>query len=122
MNRCVYVISGPTATGKSALAVELAKRVGGEIISADSMQVYRYMDIGTAKPTKTEMRDIPHHMIDIIEPDYNYSVAEYQSAAKGSIDAVTGRGNTPILVGGSGLYINSITYGLDFSAASPTLI
>ncbi len=115
MKKIVYVISGPTATGKTALATQLAKRIDGEVVSADSMQVYRGMDIGTAKPSTMEMRAVPHHMIDIVEPDHDYSVAEYQTGAKMAIEDILQRGKNPILTGGSGLYINAITYALDFS-------
>jgi tRNA dimethylallyltransferase len=116
MKKIVYVISGPTATGKTALATQLAKRIGGEVVSADSMQVYKGMDIGTAKPSAAEMQGIPHHMIDIVEPDHDYSVAEYQTGANKAIGDILQRGKTPVLTGGSGLYINAITYALDFSA------
>lgn len=114
--RTVFVIVGATASGKSGAAIELAKRISGEIVSADSMQIYRGMDIGTAKVTPEEADDIAHHMIDVCDPDFPYSVALYQEAAIKCIDGIISRGKTPILCGGTGLYINAITNDLDFSA------
>lgn len=116
MKPIVYVIVGATATGKTKLAIDVAKVANGEIISADSMQVYREMDIGTAKPTKSEMSGVPHHMIDICTPDHYYSVAEYQIQATMYLNEIIQRNKTPVIVGGSGLYINSLTYDLDFTA------
>ncbi len=107
----MIVIGGATATGKSALGVEVAKKINGEIIGADSMQIYRYMNIGTAKPSEEEMGGIVHHMIDIVDPDANYSVAEYKKKATEIIEDVKSRGKVPIVVGGTGLYINSLLYG-----------
>ncbi|HBU12841.1 MAG TPA: tRNA (adenosine(37)-N6)-dimethylallyltransferase MiaA [Clostridiales bacterium] len=115
MKQEVYVVCGPTATGKSALAVALAKKLGGEVVSADSMQVYRKMDIGTAKPTQEERQGIAHHMLDIVDPDEAYSVAQYQRQAGECIADILTRNRVPILAGGSGLYINAITHSLDFS-------
>lgn len=106
----MIVIGGATATGKSALGVEVAKKINGEIIGADSMQIYRYMNIGTAKPSEEEMGGIVHHMIDIVDPDANYSVAEYKKKATEIIEDVKSRGKVPIVVGGTGLYINSLLY------------
>jgi len=114
----VIVITGPTATGKSALGVKLAQEIGGEIVSADSMQVYKYMDIGTAKPTTAEMCGIPHHMLDFVPPWEDYSVALYVDDASKCIDDILKRGKQPILVGGSGLYIDSLIAGRTFSARS----
>ena len=111
----VIVIAGPTATGKTDLAVELALKVGGEVISADSMQIYRKMNIGTAKPTIEERRGIPHHMIDIIDPDEEFSVAQFKSAADACIKEIVERGKVPIVAGGTGLYINSLVYNISFS-------
>lgn len=111
----VIVIAGPTASGKTDLAIELALEVDGEVVSADSMQIYRKMDIGTAKPTMEERRGIPHHMIDIVDPDEEYSVAQYKSAAVACIKEIIGRGKVPIVAGGTGLYINSLVYNIDFS-------
>ena len=104
----VIAIVGPTAVGKTALAIKLAKKYNGEIISCDSMQIYKGMDIGTAKPTKEELQTVPHHLIDILEPDVNFSCAEYQTLAKGIIDDIIKRGKTPIFCGGTGLYLDSV--------------
>ncbi len=104
----LLVIVGPTATGKTAVAVEVAKRLNGEIVSADSMLIYRFMDIGTAKPAARERQGIPHHMIDIIDPDEPYSVALYQKQAEEHIREIAGRGRLPMLVGGTGLYVRSV--------------
>ena len=103
----LIVIAGPTASGKTALAVELAENLGGEIVSADSMQIYKYMDIGTAKPTDTEKRGIPHYMMDFLDPSVNYSAADYCCAAHRIIADISVRKKLPILVGGTGLYIDS---------------
>ncbi len=110
----VIVIVGPTASGKTKLSIELAKRLNGEIVSCDSMQVYKYMDIGTAKPTKEEMSGIRHHMIDVIEPDCQFSVAKYKSMAEKSIEEIIKRNKVPIVVGGTGLYVNSLIYNINF--------
>ena len=115
MKERVYVIVGPTASGKTAAAVELAKRMDGEVVSADSMQIYCDMNIGTAKPDQKEMQGVVHHMIDIVSPDAAYSVAMFQRGAFGWIRDIVKRGKTPIVVGGTGLYINSLTYRLDFT-------
>jgi len=100
--------------GKSALAVELAKKIDGEIISADSMQIYKDMDIGTAKVTKEEMQGIKHYMLDIVSPDVRYSVADYKKEAEKKIEEILANNKTPIIVGGTGLYINSLIYGIEF--------
>lgn len=113
--RKLIVITGCTATGKTSLSVELAKRINGEIISADSMQIYQGMDIGTAKVTSEEACGIPHHMIDILHPNTRFTVAEYQEMALKIIDDIYSRGKTPIIVGGTGLYINSLIYKMTFS-------
>lgn len=113
----LVVITGPTATGKSEVSVLVAEKVGGEIISADSMLVYRGMDIGTAKPTCAEMRGIPHHLLDIVEPDQDYSVAFFQEQARSLIVEVLGRNKLPILVGGTGLYVGAVIDNYDFSGA-----
>lgn len=110
----VIVIGGPTASGKSTLAVELAKKTNGEIISADSMQIYKDMNIGTAKITKEEMQGIKHHMIDFVSPNKRYSVSSYKKEAEKCIDEILGKGKTPIICGGTGLYIDSLTYGIEF--------
>ena len=101
----IVVIVGPTASGKTELGVELAKEINGEVISGDSMQVYRGMDIGTAKVTESEMQGIPHHLINILNPDQTYSAYDFQQQARALITDITARGKTPIIVGGTGLYI-----------------
>ena len=111
----VIVLGGPTATGKTEMAVELALLVDGEVISADSAQVYRYMNIGTAKPTLEEQRGIPHHMIDIVYPDEEFSVARYKAMAEDTIKNILSRGKVPIVAGGTGLYISSLVYNIQFS-------
>lgn len=113
--RKLIVITGCTATGKTSLSVELAKRINGEIVSADSMQIYTGMDVGAAKVTDDEMCGIPHHMIDIVEPNSRFTVAEYQEMALEIIDDIFSRGKVPIIVGGTGLYINSLIYKMTFS-------
>lgn len=111
----IVVITGPTATGKTRLSVELAKSFGGEIISADSMQIYRGMDIGTAKVTHTEMQGIVHHMIDIADPAEDYSVSRYVAEADRAVRDILSRGRLPIVAGGTNLYIDSLISGLDFA-------
>ena len=111
----LLVIIGPTAVGKTKLSIEMAKRYNGEIISGDSMQIYRGMDIGTAKITKDEMDGIPHHLIDIKEPDENFSVAEFQLLVRAKIDEIAKKGKLPIIAGGTGLYIQSVIYDYQFS-------
>jgi len=111
----VIVLAGPTATGKTDLAIELALLVNGEVISADSAQVYRYMDIGTAKPTLEEQRGIPHHMMDIVYADEEFSVAQYKAMAEAAIRDILARGKVPIVAGGTGLYISSLVYNIQFS-------
>ena len=111
----ILVVTGPTATGKTALSVELAKKLGGEIVSADSMQIYRGMDIGTAKVTKAEMQNIPHHMIDIADPSEDYSVSRYAEEADAAVRGILSRGRLPIVAGGTNLYIDSLIAGLDFA-------
>lgn len=110
----VIVICGPTASGKTALSIELAKKINGEIISSDSMQIYKYMDIGTAKPSKDEMQGIPHHLIDFVEPNQRYSVAEFKKDAENAIEEILSKGKTPIVVGGTGLYVDSLIYGIEY--------
>ena len=111
----MIVITGPTATGKTALGVAVAKAVNGEVIGADSMQIYRYMDIGTAKPTPAEMDGVPHHMVDIIDPAENYSVSRYVEQATAVADDILARGRVPVVVGGTGLYIDSLVAGREFA-------
>ena len=114
----IIAVAGATASGKSRLALELASLYGGEIISCDSMQVYNRMDIGTAKPTAEERRAAVHHMIDIVEPNYNYSCAEYIKEAAKVIEDVSGRGKLPIICGGTGLYLDALLRGQNFSEES----
>ena len=112
----ILVITGPTASGKTALAVELAKRHNGEVVSADSMQIYRRMDIGTAKPTEAEKQGVSHHMLDVAEPEEDFSVARYVEMAAACVEDVFSRGKLPILAGGTGLYIDSLLSGRTFAA------
>ena len=115
----LIVVLGTTACGKSGLGVELAKRFGGEIVSADSRQVYRGLDLGTGKVTEEEMEGVPHHMLDVVEPNQPYSVAEFQAGAYAAIDGILARGNPPFLVGGTGLYVRAVTEGFTFTDARP---
>ena len=112
----VLAVVGPTATGKTALGVALAEQFGGEIISADSMQIYKGLDIGTAKVTPEETHGIPHHAVDLLEPDQTFSVADFTALAGEYIQDITGRGHLPLLVGGTGLYVQSLLYGVRFTA------
>ena len=111
----IVVICGPTASGKTALAVELALRFHGEVVSADSMQVYRRMDIGTAKPTMEERKGVPHHMLDVADPEENYSVARYVQEAVPAVDGILARGRLPIVAGGTGLYLDALAAGREFA-------
>lgn len=111
----IISVVGPTASGKTALSIEIAKKYNGEIISADSMQIYKGMDIATAKPTKEEMQGIVHHLIDNVNPEDEYSVAQYVKDARNAILDIDSRGKTPILVGGTGLYVNSLLDNVQFS-------
>ena len=113
----VIAISGPTASGKSDLALKLAQTLNGEIICMDSMQIYRRMDIGTAKPTMEEQAIVPHHMLDIVEPTENYAVADYAQATEKVIFEIAARGKQPILVGGTGLYLKALMHGLSLGNA-----
>ena len=115
MKKQVIVVCGPTATGKTALGIELALGLGGEIVSADSMQVYRRMDIGTAKATSEERARVPHHMIDVCEPWEDYSVSRYVQEASAVCDRLLAAGKVPVIVGGTGLYIDSLLSGRDFA-------
>lgn len=108
----VIVILGPTATGKSALAIELAERLGGEIVNADSLQVYRGLDVGTAKPTPEERARVPHHLVDVLEPTERYSAGEFARRARAAIAQIRSRGHRPIVVGGSGLYLRALLEGI----------
>ena len=111
----IICIAGPTASGKTALAVELAKELNGEVVSCDSMQVYRRMDIGTAKPTIDEMQGIPHHMIDVAEPDEDFSVSRYCNLAAPIVEDIVSRGKTAVIAGGTGLYMDALIQGNDFA-------
>ena len=111
----IICIAGPTASGKTALAVELAKELNGEVVSCDSMQIYKRMDIGTAKPTAEEMQRIIHHMIDVAEPDEDFSVSKYCEMASPIVDDIVARGKTAIIAGGTGLYMDSLIKGNDFA-------
>lgn len=110
----LIVLTGPTAVGKTALSIRLAKRIGGEIISADSMQVYKYMDIGSAKITKAQMEGVPHHLIDALEPDEEFHVCRFQEMAKEAMEGIYARGHLPVIVGGTGFYIQALLYDIAF--------
>ncbi len=111
----LIVIGGPTASGKTAAAVRLCERIGGEVVSADSMQIYRKMDIGTAKPTTEEMRNIPHHLLSIADPEERYSAAAYREAATQAINSIYRKGLQPVVCGGTGLYIDALTKPMSFA-------
>ncbi|MBE6912971.1 MAG: tRNA (adenosine(37)-N6)-dimethylallyltransferase MiaA [Ruminococcaceae bacterium] len=111
----VICIVGPTASGKTALSVALAKELCGEVVSCDSMQIYRGMDIGTAKPAVDEMQGVPHHMLSVVSPEENYSVARYVEEASLCVDDIISRGKIPIIVGGTGLYVDSLIKGIEFA-------
>ncbi len=113
----LLIIAGPTAVGKTDISIELAEKLNGEIISADSMQIYKYMDIGSAKITKDEMKGIPHHLIDVVEPHEEFNVSSFKALAEKSIKDIWNKGKLPIIVGGTGLYINSLIYNYDFTDA-----
>lgn len=110
----VIVICGPTASGKTALSVELAKKINGEIVSCDSMQIYDEMQIGTARVTNDEMQGIKHYMVGMVKPTKRYSVSEYKKEAEKAISEIISKNKTPIIVGGTGLYVNSLVYGIDY--------
>lgn len=113
--RPLVILTGPTAVGKTALSIALAKAIGGEIISADSMQVYRHMDIGSAKVTPEEMEGVPHYLIDVLEPDQEFNVVVFQELAKQAAAKIYSRGHIPIVVGGTGFYIQALVYDIDFT-------
>ena len=117
MKQKLLVLGGPTAVGKTELSIRLAEKLNGEIISADSMQIYKYMDIGSAKVTKEEMRGIKHHLIDVIEPDRPFSVADFKEYGDKALKDIISRGKFPIIAGGTGLYINSLTCNMMFTEA-----
>ena len=112
--RPLIIITGPTAVGKTELSIKLSKAVGGEIISADSMQVYRHMDIGSAKVTKEEMDGVPHHLIDVLEPWEDFNVVVFQQMANKALEGIYARGAVPIIAGGTGFYIQALLYSVDF--------
>lgn len=112
----IIALAGPTAVGKTKFAIMLAQEFDGEVVSCDSMQLYKYMDIGSAKPTEEEMAMAKHHLVDLIDPRDEFSVAQYQKLAKKAINDVFSRGKTPIISGGTGLYLNSLLYDMDFSS------
>lgn len=114
-NKKLVILTGPTAVGKSAISIALAGEIGGEIISADSMQVYRHMDIGSAKILPEEMGGVPHHLLDILEPTEEFNVVIFQKMAKAAMEEIYKRGHIPILVGGTGFYIQAILYDIDFT-------
>ena len=116
----IICIAGPTASGKTALAVELAKEFDGEVVSCDSMQVYRRMDIGTAKPTLEERKGIAHHMLDVADPNEDFSVSRYCEMASPIVDDIVARGKTAIIVGGTGLYMDALIRGNDFAPCPST--
>ena len=113
----IIAVAGPTAVGKTKFAIRIAQEFDGEVVSCDSMQLYRFMDIGSAKPTAEEMTQARHHLVDIIDPREDFSVAEYQKLAKAAIRDIFSRGKTPVISGGTGLYLNSLIYDMDFSSA-----
>ena len=117
MSKKIVVICGPTASGKTALSIALAKAFDGEVVSADSMQIYRRMDIGTAKPTREEMDGVPHHMLDVAEPGEAYSVSRYVEEATACVEDILARGKLPIVCGGTGLYIDGLIRGTDYQPA-----
>lgn len=114
MKKPLVILTGSTAVGKTELSIQLAKKINGEIICADSMQVYKYMDIGTAKITKEEMQGVPHYLVDELEPEDDFNVVKFQSLAKKYMDEIYAKGKIPIIVGGTGFYIQSIVYDIDF--------
>ena len=115
MKQPLIILTGPTASGKTALSVELAKRIGGEIISADSMQVYRYMDVGSAKVTIEEMDGVPHYLIDVLDPQDSFNVVTFQEMAKEAMKKIYANGHIPIVAGGTGFYIQALLYDIDFT-------
>lgn len=116
MKNKVIAVAGPTAVGKTKFAIEVARRFDGEVVSCDSMQLYKFMNIGSAKPDAEEMAQVKHHLVDIIDPRVPFSVAEYQQLAKAAIADVMSRGKVPVISGGTGLYLNSLIYDMDFSS------
>ena len=111
----MIILAGPTASGKTSVSIDLAKRLGGEIISADSIQVYKYMDVGTAKISVEEMQGVKHHLIDVLDPKEDFNIVKFQNMVKCSIEEIVKNGHIPILVGGTGFYIQSVIYDIDFN-------
>lgn len=116
MDKKIIVICGPTAVGKTKFAIKIAKSFNGEIVSCDSMQLYKYMNIGSAKPTPSELSEVKHYLVDEIEPSYDFSAAQYQRLAKNAVNKIFQKSKIPVIAGGTGLYLNSILYDMDFSA------
>lgn len=112
----IIIVAGPTAVGKTAFAIELAKKLNGEIVNCDSMQIYKYMNIGSAKPSKREMEEAHHHLVDFVDPRDEFTVAKYQTLGRSAICEIHEKGKIPIISGGTGLYIDSLIYDMDFSA------
>ena len=110
-----FLLCGPTASGKTSLSISLAKKINGEIVSCDSMQIYKEMDIGSAKPTVEEMQEIKHYLVDFVSPEKRYSVSEYKEDASKAIEEIINKGKTPIIVGGTGLYLNSLIYNIQYN-------
>lgn len=119
VSKPLVAILGPTAVGKTEISLQLAQEFSGEIVSADSRTLYRGMDIGTAKPTRAEQRRVPHHLIDVVNPDETFTLADYQQRAYATIDAIHARGNVPLLVGGTGLYVRAVLEGLSIPRVEP---
>lgn len=117
MKKPLIVLTGPTAIGKTSLSISLAKAVNGEIISADSMQVYKHMDIGSAKIRPEEMKGVPHYLVDVLEPEEEFHIVKFQQMAKAAMEEIYGKGKIPILVGGTGFYIQAVTRDIDFTEA-----
>ena len=118
MKKHLIVLTGPTAVGKTRLSISLAKAIGGEIISADSMQVYKYMDIGSAKIMPEEMQGVPHYLVDELMPEEEFHIVRFQQMAKDAMEKIYTRGHIPILVGGTGFYIQAVTRDIDFTRPS----
>ena len=115
MKRPLIILTGPTAVGKTALSIQLAKAIGGEIISADSMQVYQYMDIGSAKIRRDEMDGVPHYLVDVLKPEEDFHVVRFQEMAKEAMEKIYANNHIPIVVGGTGFYIQALLYDIDFT-------
>ena len=115
MKRPLIILTGPTAVGKTALSIQLAKAIGGEIISADSMQVYQYMDIGSAKIRRDEMDGVPHYLVDVLKPEEEFHVVRFQEMAKEAMEKIYANNHIPVVVGGTGFYIQALLYDIDFT-------